>query len=69
MKITHYKSKSTDPWISYSSDAVQVTPKNYGPGVFLIRKDLGRLPVSALRWEDGSEWTSCGEFNKYEGWE
>ena len=61
MKITHYKSKPHGEWIEYSSAAVQITPKAYGPGVFLIRKGIGRLEVAALKWDDGSEWDSRGE--------
>ena len=69
MKITHYKSKPEGEWIPYSTTAVQITPKAYGPGVFLIRKGIGRLEVAALRWDDGSEWDSRGngKLTRYEG--
>ena len=61
MKITHYKSTSESDWEPYTSNTVQVEPKPYGPGVFLIRKGMGRLQVAALRWDDGSEWDAKGD--------
>jgi len=56
LKVTHYKEKPTDEWIEYSCKSVQVNPLPYGPGVFFIRKDKGRLRVCALKWDDGSSW-------------
>jgi len=56
VRVTHYKENPSDEWIPYSTKSVQVTPKSYGPGVFFIRKDRGRLRVCALKWDDGSEW-------------
>jgi len=67
LKITHYKSKPHGEWIPYSSAAVQITPKPFGPGVFLIRKGIGRLAVAALKWDDGSQWDATSGTTRYGG--
>jgi len=67
VKITHYKAEPDGEWIPYASAAIQITPKPFGPGVFLIMKERGRLAVAALKWDDGSQWDATSGTTRYGG--